>query len=370
MAARGSYRPPVPVPSDTNLHPHDHNHNQPCEQNTTKIAGHSASNRGIVVKPTPRRLRRSFTMISNSKTSADPNTNTKTHTNDANTEAAHHEQSLKEQGDGEMAKRRRRPGRPRGSRNKPKPPIIITCDTPPNMLTSHVIEVMDGWDIMESIADFARRQHRGVSILGGSGCVTNVTLRQPLAPTETVSALQGRFGILFLSGTFLPPPFPPATSTLTVFLSGGEGEVVGGVVAGMLLASGPVAIVAASFCNVAFEKLPLEEGAGEGEEKVGLMVPTGVGSCGSNVGSGMGSSLLQDRVDGLQIQQQPQARRQEEVQTQALGGRSNNNAASDDLREELPSNMLTTGQLSPNQDMAYWAGTGAGAGAVAGHFAM
>ncbi|GAB4844381.1 hypothetical protein Ancab_037746 [Ancistrocladus abbreviatus] len=244
MADRGSYRPPRPVPTNTNLHPHDHNNNQPCEQNITQIAGHSASNRGIVIKPTPRSLRLSFVVISNSNSNAKTSSNPNTDTNDANTEAAHHEQSLNEQGGGEMAKRRRRPGRPRGSRNKPKSPIIITCHTPPNMLTSHVIEVMDGWDIMESIADFARRQHRGVSILGGSGCVTNVTLRQPLAPTEKLAHYK--------------------------------------------------------------------------------------------------------------------ARRQEEDQTQALGGRSNNNAASDDLLEELPSNTMTTGQLSPNQDIAYWAGAAAG----------
>ncbi|GFP86015.1 putative DNA-binding protein escarola, partial [Phtheirospermum japonicum] len=45
----------------------------------------------------------------------------------------------------------------------------------------------------------------GVCILSATGTVTNVTLRQPAAP-GSVLTLQGRFEILSLSGSFLPPP--------------------------------------------------------------------------------------------------------------------------------------------------------------------
>ncbi|KAI3501178.1 hypothetical protein L2E82_40748 [Cichorium intybus] len=152
----------------------------------------------------------------------------------------------------------RRPrGRPAGSKNKPKPPIIITRDSA-NALRTHVMEVADGCDVMESIATFARRRQRGVCIMSGSGTVTNVTLRQPASPGAVVT-LHGRFEILSLSGSFLPPPAPPAATGLTIYLAGGQGQVVGGSVVGALLAAGPVVIMAASFSNAAYERLPLED---------------------------------------------------------------------------------------------------------------
>ncbi|GKE04668.1 AT-hook motif nuclear-localized protein 22-like protein [Tanacetum coccineum] len=172
----------------------------------------------------------------------------------------------------------RRPrGRPAGSKNKPKPPIIITRDSA-NALRSHVMEVANGCDIQESISNFATRRQRGVCILSGSGTVTNVTLKQPAAPGQVVT-LHGRFEILSLSGSFLPPPAPPAASGLTIYLAGGQGQVVGGGVVGPLLASGPVVIMAASFGNAAYERLPLEDeettpGSGNGP----LGSPTGIGS--------------------------------------------------------------------------------------------
>ncbi|KAH0759445.1 hypothetical protein KY290_022938 [Solanum tuberosum] len=153
----------------------------------------------------------------------------------------------------------RRPrGRPPGSKNKPKPPIIVTRDTP-NALRSHVLEVSTDVDIMESISNYARRRGRGVCILSGSGTVANVNIRQPASPAATVVTLHGRFEILSLSGTVLPPPAPPGSSGISIFLSGGQGQVVGGSVVGPLMASGPVVLMAASFANAVFERLPLEE---------------------------------------------------------------------------------------------------------------
>ncbi|KAJ8900238.1 hypothetical protein K2173_024878 [Erythroxylum novogranatense] len=169
-------------------------------------------------------------------------------------------------GEGEMTRRAR--GRPAGSKNKPKPPIIITRDSA-NALRSHVVEIANGCDIMDSVSTFARRRQRGVCILSGTGTVTNVTLRQP-ASAGAVVTLHGRFEILSLSGSFLPPPAPPAASGLSIYLAGGQGQVVGGSVVGPLLASGPVVIMAASFGNAAYERLPLEEDESQPP------VPTGI----------------------------------------------------------------------------------------------
>ncbi|KAE8722521.1 AT-hook motif nuclear-localized protein 26 [Hibiscus syriacus] len=158
-------------------------------------------------------------------------------------------------GEGEMNRRPR--GRPAGSKNKPRQPIIITQDSA-NALRSHVMEIGDGYDVVESVATFARRRQRGVCIMSGTGNVTNVTLRQP-ASAGAIMSLHGRFEILSLSGSFLPPPAPPSATGLTIYLSGGQGQVVGGNVVGTLTCSGPVVIMAASFSNAAYERLPLEE---------------------------------------------------------------------------------------------------------------
>ncbi|KAG1358989.1 AT-hook motif nuclear-localized protein [Cocos nucifera] len=162
-------------------------------------------------------------------------------------------------GGGAVGPVRRPRGRPPGSKNKPKPPIIVTRDSP-NALRSHVLEVSGGADVVECVSEYARRRGRGVCVLSGGGAVANVALRQPGAspPGSVVATLRGRFEILSLTGTVLPPPAPPGASGLTVFLAGGQGQVVGGSVVGPLVAAGPVVLMAASFANAVYERLPIE----------------------------------------------------------------------------------------------------------------
>jgi hypothetical protein len=74
-----------------------------------------------------------------------------------------------------------------------------------------------------------------------------------------VVALRGRFEILSLTGTFLPGPAPPGSTGLTVYLAGGQGQVVGGSVVGTLTAAGPVMVIASTFANATYERLPLDE---------------------------------------------------------------------------------------------------------------
>jgi predicted DNA-binding protein with PD1-like motif len=152
----------------------------------------------------------------------------------------------------------RRPrGRPAGSKNKLKPPMIITRESA-NTLRAHILEVTTGCDVFECIATYARKRQRGICVLSGTGTVTNVSLRQPSAIGSIVT-LHGHFEILSLSGSFLPPPAPPSATNLTIYLAGGQGQVVGGNIAGALIASGPVIIMASSFTNVAYERLPLDD---------------------------------------------------------------------------------------------------------------
>ncbi|KAI4967927.1 hypothetical protein ZWY2020_010408 [Hordeum vulgare] len=197
-------------------------------------------------------------------------------------------------------RQRRRRGRRREAaareasriKNKPKPPIIITRESP-NTLRSHVLEIASGADIMEAVATFARRRQRGVSVLSGNGVVDDVTLRQLAAPPGSVVTLHGRFEILSLSGAFLHRRARRNTG-LAVYLAGGQGQVVGGTVIGELVASGPVMVVAATFSNATYERLPLaEEEPGEaavaatGSDGMQLPdgpVPGGNGGMGAAVG--------------------------------------------------------------------------------------
>ncbi|KAL4334979.1 hypothetical protein GQ457_07G010300 [Hibiscus cannabinus] len=154
----------------------------------------------------------------------------------------------------------RRPrGRPAGSKNKPKPPVIIARNSVTvNALRTHVFEIGDGFDIVESVATFARKRQRMVCIMGVTGTVTNVTLRQ-LATADAIVPLHGRFEILSLAGSFLPPPAPPAATGLTISVAGEQGQVVGGRVVGPLTCSGPVVIMATSFSKASYDRLPVEE---------------------------------------------------------------------------------------------------------------
>ncbi|CAN6704191.1 unnamed protein product [Malus baccata var. baccata] len=194
-------------------------------------------------------------------------------------------------GKAELTRRPR--GSPTGSKNKAKPrdgqwlcgrvtAVILPINTA-NVLRSHVMEVANSYDIMDNVSTFARRKQRGVCILSESGTVTNVTLR---------------FEILSLSGSFLPPPAPPATSGLTIYLAGGQGQVVGGPVVGLLLASGPVVIMVGSFGNTAYERLPLEE------EKEPVATRQVEGS-GRSLGS-LGVGGQEHQQQSLQQQQQQQ----------------------------------------------------------------
>lgn len=162
-------------------------------------------------------------------------------------------------GAGNSSSGRRPRGRPAGSKNKPKPPIIIARDTP-NALRSNLLEISPGSDIVESISNYARRRAHGVCILSGSGAVTNVTLRQPGGGgSSAVMTLHGRFEILSLTGTSLPSPAPPEAGGLSISLAGGQGQVVGGRVVGPLMASSLVVLMAASFANAMYDRLPVEE---------------------------------------------------------------------------------------------------------------
>ncbi|KAI3672597.1 hypothetical protein L6452_38692 [Arctium lappa] len=155
----------------------------------------------------------------------------------------------------------RRPrGRPPGSRNKPKPqpkpPVIIT-QQPDSCMSPYVLEVPDGLDIVSAVTRFCNHRDTGLCVLSGCGTVSNVSFRQP---TTTTITFHGCFELLSISATVLPsPPSAPFANRFAISLAGPQGQTVGGAVTGPLLAAGTVYIVAASFNNPLYQRLPIEE---------------------------------------------------------------------------------------------------------------
>jgi predicted DNA-binding protein with PD1-like motif len=154
-------------------------------------------------------------------------------------------------------------GRPLGSKNKPKPPVVVTRESDAAMRPV-VLELAAGCDVVAAVAAFARRRRVGVSVLCGRGAVAAVTLRLAAAAASAVT-LHGRFEVLALSGTVLPSSsFAPAFS---VSLAGVGGQVIGGTLAGEMTAADGVVVVAAVFRTAEVHRLPAagaEDGDGGG----------------------------------------------------------------------------------------------------------
>ncbi|CAI9786074.1 unnamed protein product [Fraxinus pennsylvanica] len=153
----------------------------------------------------------------------------------------------------------RRPrGRPPGSKNKPKSPVIITQDSEPSM-SPYVLEISENTDIVEAITRFCRKRNMGLCILHGNGVVANVTLKQPSSTPGAVVTFHGHFNILSISATVLQGNIPVTDDGFKISLAGPQGQVVGGLVVGPLLSAGTIYLIASTFNSPSFQRLPLED---------------------------------------------------------------------------------------------------------------
>ncbi|KGN55540.1 AT-hook motif nuclear-localized protein 10 [Cucumis sativus] len=138
-------------------------------------------------------------------------------------------------------------GRPPGSSTKKH--HLDTSESAGVGFTPHVITVKAGEDVSSKIMSFSQNGPRAVCILTANGAISNVTLRQPAMSGGTVT-YEGRFEILSLSGSYLLSENGgqrSRTGGLSVSLSGPDGRVLGGGVAGLLTAASPVQVVVGSF---------------------------------------------------------------------------------------------------------------------------
>ncbi|KAK6126302.1 hypothetical protein DH2020_039947 [Rehmannia glutinosa] len=102
--------------------------------------------------------------------------------------------------------------------------------------TPHVVTVHTGEDAAGKILTFAQKGHRGICVLSANGSVSNVTLRQPGSYT-----ISDNGGMKSRSGG------------LSVSLASPDGRVIGGGVAGLLMAASPIQIVVGSFVPNGFK---------------------------------------------------------------------------------------------------------------------
>ncbi|WOL10118.1 AT-hook motif nuclear-localized protein 9-like isoform X1 [Canna indica] len=121
--------------------------------------------------------------------------------------------------------------------------------------TPHVIRIAVGEDIATKIMSFSQQGPRAICILSANGVVSTVTLRQSATSGGTVTYEcceldQGRFEILCLSGSYMMTDNGGSrgrTGGLSISLSSPDGRVIGGGVAGVLIAATPVQVIVGSF---------------------------------------------------------------------------------------------------------------------------
>ncbi|KAK3231036.1 hypothetical protein Dsin_002917 [Dipteronia sinensis] len=291
---KGEYVEPKNITSSPNMfsklhhqqqqhhHQHQQHHQQQQQQHLQQQQHHPFSHH--------------FQLSRDSQTSEEDNNSHNsagTTTNTPSTAAKAHDPGS---GDGASIEVVRRPrGRPPGSKNKPKPPVFITREPEPAM-SPYILEVPGGTDVVEAITNFCRRKGVGICVLTGSGTVANVTLRQPSATPGATITFHGRFDILSISATFMPQnaACPPVPNIFAISLAGPQGQIVGGSVVGPLVAAGTVFVIAATFNNPSYHRLPVQEeqrnsasgGGGEGQSPVGSSGGGGGGGESGQVGGG------------------------------------------------------------------------------------
>ncbi|XP_021663861.2 AT-hook motif nuclear-localized protein 10 isoform X2 [Hevea brasiliensis] len=141
-------------------------------------------------------------------------------------------------------------GRPPGSGNwQLLASLELFANTAGGDFTPHVVTVNTGEDVAGKILSFAQKGPRGICILSANGAVSNVTIRQP-GSSGGILTYEGRFEILSLSGSFTVTEtggVRSRTGGLSVSLASPDGRVIGGGIAGLLLAASPIQIVVGSF---------------------------------------------------------------------------------------------------------------------------
>lgn len=115
--------------------------------------------------------------------------------------------------------------------------------------TPYIITVHSGEDVAATILSFSQKGPQGICILSANGAISNVTIRQP-GSSGGLLTYEGRFEILSLTGSYTFTESGGVRSRnggLSISLAGPDGRVVGGSVAGWLIAASPIQVVVGTF---------------------------------------------------------------------------------------------------------------------------
>ncbi|XP_077249217.1 AT-hook motif nuclear-localized protein 28-like [Tasmannia lanceolata] len=139
-----------------------------------------------------------------------------------------------------------------------------------------LLEIAAGHDIIECVVQFAQRHTSGLIVLSGTGRVNSVTIRPQLRvfrPTVRVPGVdhtityEGDFEIISITSTFFSA-FAALSSIHDCFkisFTSVRSRVNGGTVAGPLITSGTVIIVADLFHSPIYDRVPNDRVRNEDE---------------------------------------------------------------------------------------------------------
>lgn len=137
----------------------------------------------------------------------------------------------------------------KGGRGPSKKAQISKSGTTGQGFTPHVLTVGAGEDITAKIMTFSQHGPWAVCILSANGAISNASLWHSGISSGTVT-YEGRFEILSLSGLFLLTEDGATQSRsggFSVSLAGQDGRVIGGRVAGLLIAATPIQVIVGTF---------------------------------------------------------------------------------------------------------------------------
>ncbi|TYH54411.1 hypothetical protein ES332_D09G166800v1 [Gossypium tomentosum] len=127
--------------------------------------------------------------------------------------------------------------------------VELFASTAGGDFTPHVVTVNPGEDVAGKILSFSQKGPRGICVLSANGAVSTVCIRQP-GSSGGILTYEGRFEILSLTGSFTDSDRgggKSKTGGLSVSLAGPDGRVIGGGLAGSLVAASPIQVVVGSF---------------------------------------------------------------------------------------------------------------------------
>lgn len=156
---------------------------------------------------------------------------------------------------------RRSRGRPPGSRNKPKPKVFRTLESMSmNLMRPYILEISPGNDVVEALDGFCRRRNIGITIMNTTGSFSSLTLRQPsfesIHVAESAVTFTGRFEALSITGGIIQPNF---ASHLAISVAGRQGQIVGGLVVGPMIAADTVTVIAMGYSEPEYVGIPVDE---------------------------------------------------------------------------------------------------------------